>query len=144
MENEVRPAVVDFLAKRGLLLFSEKIKIMYRGGRFDFLEWNLRKLLIKPSKANIGALLAKLRGLEARNRVCLPTSSTLLPLERINWLFAGLLRSGKRTASILNLIQSARNNGDDSYAYLKVLLTRLPEQRANEIAELLPHRWRQS
>ena len=41
----------------------------------------------------------------------------------------------------LSLIQSARNNGHDPYAYLKDVLTRLPTQRASEIAELLPHRW---
>ena len=32
-------------------------------------------------------------------------------------------------------------NGHDPYAYLKDVLTRLPTQRASEIAELLPHRW---
>ncbi len=41
----------------------------------------------------------------------------------------------------MSLIQSARNNGHDSYAYLNDVLTRLPMQRASEIAELLPHRW---
>lgn len=35
-----------------------------------------------------------------------------------NWLFAGSLRSGKRAAAIMSLIQSARNNGHDPYAYL--------------------------
>ncbi|XKV49938.1 transposase domain-containing protein [Pseudomonas sp. nanlin1] len=39
------------------------------------------------------------------------------------------------------LIQSARLNGHDPYAYLKDVLTRLPTQRASEITELLPHRW---
>lgn len=63
-------------------------------------------------------------------------------LGRKNWLFAGSLRSGKRAAAIMSLIQSARNNGHDPYAYLKDVLTRLPTQRASEIAELLPHRWR--
>nr|QMV82378.1 Mobile element protein [Klebsiella pneumoniae] len=47
----------------------------------------------------------------------------------------------KRAAAIMSLIQSARNNGHDPYAYLKDVLTRLPAQRASEIAELLPHRW---
>jgi transposase len=42
----------------------------------------------------------------------------------------------------MSLIQSARNNGHESYAYLKDVLTRLPTQRASEIATLLPHRWR--
>ena len=62
-------------------------------------------------------------------------------LGRSNWLFAGSLRSGKRAAAIMSLIQSARLNGHDPYAYLKDVLTRLPTQRASEITELLPHRW---
>jgi hypothetical protein len=62
-------------------------------------------------------------------------------LGRSNLLFAGSLRSGKRAAAIMSLIQSARMNGHDPYAYLKDVLTRLPTQRASEITELLPHRW---
>ena len=62
-------------------------------------------------------------------------------LGRKNWLFAGSLRSGKRAAAIMSLIQSARFNGHDPYSYLKDVLTRLPTQRASEIAELLPDRW---
>ncbi|MGO0112649.1 IS66 family transposase [Pseudomonas putida] len=62
-------------------------------------------------------------------------------LGRSNWLFAGSLRSGKRAAAIMSLIQSARMNGHDPYAYLKDVLTRLPTQRASEIGQLLPHLW---
>lgn len=62
-------------------------------------------------------------------------------LGRSNWLFAGSLRSGKRAAAIMSLIQSARMNGHDPYAYLKDVLTRLPAQRASEIGQLLPHQW---
>ncbi|QTH14307.1 IS66 family transposase [Pseudomonas corrugata] len=62
-------------------------------------------------------------------------------LGRSNWLFAGSLRSGKRAAAIMSLIQSARINGHDPYAYLKDVLTRLPTQRASEIGQLLPHNW---
>jgi transposase len=62
-------------------------------------------------------------------------------LGRSNWLFAGSLRSGKRAAAIMSLIQSARLNGHDPYAYLKDVLTRLPTQRASEITDLLPHKW---
>ncbi|EIK51144.1 IS66 family transposase [Pseudomonas sp. SST3] len=62
-------------------------------------------------------------------------------LGRSNWLFAGSLRSGKRAAAIMSLIQSARMNGHDPYAYLKDVLTRLPTQRASEIGQLLPHQW---
>ena len=62
-------------------------------------------------------------------------------LGRKNWLFAGLLRGGKQAAAIVSLIQSARLNGPDPYAYLKDVLTRLPTQQASEIAQLLPHEW---
>ncbi len=41
----------------------------------------------------------------------------------------------------MSLIQSARMNGHDPYAYLKDVLTRLQTQRASEIDQLLPHRW---
>jgi transposase len=62
-------------------------------------------------------------------------------LGRKNWLFAGSLRGGKRAAAIMSLIQSARLNSHDPYAYLKDVLTRLPTQRASEIDQLLPHKW---
>ncbi|WP_024667337.1 IS66 family transposase [Pseudomonas syringae] len=62
-------------------------------------------------------------------------------LGRSNWLFAGSLRSGKRAAAIMSLIQSARMNGHDPYAYLKDVLTRLPTQKASQIEQLLPHHW---
>ncbi len=43
-------------------------------------------------------------------------------LGRSNWLFDGSLRSGKRAAAIMSLIQSARMNGHDPFAYLKDVL----------------------
>jgi hypothetical protein len=63
-------------------------------------------------------------------------------LGRANWLFAGSLRSGQRAAAVMTLIQSARLNGHDPYAYLKDVLARLPTQKASAIDELLPHNWK--
>ena len=60
---------------------------------------------------------------------------------RNNWMFAGSLRAGQRAAAVMSLIQSARLNGHDSYAYLKDVLTRLPTHKSSRIEELLPHRW---
>lgn len=60
---------------------------------------------------------------------------------RKNWLFAGTLAAGQRAAAIVSLIQSAKLNGHDPYAYLKDVLERLPTQRASEVDALLPHRW---
>ena len=63
-------------------------------------------------------------------------------LGRNNWLFAGSLRGGQRAAAVMSLIQSAKINGHDPYAYLKDVLARLPTQKASAIDELLPHNWR--
>jgi transposase len=64
-----------------------------------------------------------------------------IAIGRNNWLFAGSLRAGQRAAAVMSLIQSARVNGHDPYAYLRDVLERLPTQRASQISELLPHRW---
>lgn len=65
LEQEVKPAVVEFLAERGLVLSPEKTKITHIRDGFDFLGWNIRKyddkLLMKPSKANVKAHLDKIR-----------------------------------------------------------------------------------
>lgn len=58
------------------------------------------------------------------------------------WLFAGSLRSGRRAAAIMSLIQSAKLNGHELYVYLKDVLTRLPTHKASAINELLPHNWK--
>jgi transposase len=56
-------------------------------------------------------------------------------------LFAGSLRAGQRAAAVMSLIQSAKLNGHDPYAYLKDVLARLPTQLNSQIDQLLPHRW---
>lgn len=60
---------------------------------------------------------------------------------RKNWLFAGTLAAGRRAAAITTLIQSAKPNGHDPYAYLKDVLERLPTQRVSALDEFLPHLW---
>ena len=65
-----------------------------------------------------------------------------IAIGRNNWLFTGSLRAGQRAAAVMSLIQSARMNGHDPYAYLKDVLTRLPTHKASRIVELLPHRWK--
>ena len=64
-----------------------------------------------------------------------------IAIGRANWLFAGSLRAGQRAAAVMSLVQSARMNGHDPYAYLQDVLTRLPTHKASRIEELLPHRW---
>ena len=60
-------------------------------------------------------------------------------LGRRNWLFIGSQLAGKRAAVVMSLLQSAKLNGREPWAYLKDILTRLPTQLNSRIEELLPH-----
>ena len=72
LADEVLPLVETFLRKRGLRLSKEKTSITHIEAGFDFLGQNLRKfgdkLLIKPSRKNMKAMLAKVRKLIAANK----------------------------------------------------------------------------
>ncbi|MEB0113693.1 IS66 family transposase [Variovorax sp. RTB1] len=57
------------------------------------------------------------------------------------WLFCGSELAGQRAAVVMSLVQSAKLNGHDPWAYLKDVLTRLPTQLNSRIDELLPHNW---
>jgi len=65
LESEVKPLVEKFLSARGLELSPEKTGITHIDQGFEFLGVNIRKyngkLLIKPSKKNVKALLDKVR-----------------------------------------------------------------------------------
>ena len=62
-------------------------------------------------------------------------------LGRRNWLFIGSPLAGERAAVVMSLLQSAKLNGHEPWAYLKNVLTRLPTQLNSRIEELLPHKW---
>ncbi len=47
----------------------------------------------------------------------------------------------QRADVVMSLVQSAKLNGHDPWAYLKDALKRLPTQMNSRIEELLPHRW---
>lgn len=53
------------------------------------------------------------------------------------------LRAEERPAAVMTLVQSAKLNGRDPYAYLKEILMRLPTHPNSRIDELLPHNWKQ-
>lgn len=72
-----------------------------------------------------------------------PVENAIRPvaLGRKNWLFAGTESAGRRAAAILSLIESAKLNGHDPFAYLKDVLTRLPTLPYRRLDELLPFNW---
>ena len=61
---------------------------------------------------------------------------------RKNWLFVGSQQAGERAAVVLSLIESAKLNGHDPWAYLKDVFERLPTLKQRDLAQLLPHNWR--
>ena len=72
LEIEVRPLVEAFLAERGLRLSPTKTRTTHVTEGFDFLGQHVRKfkdkLIIKPSKKNVKAVLEKVRGIIRGNK----------------------------------------------------------------------------
>jgi transposase len=58
-----------------------------------------------------------------------------------NWLFLGSELAGHRAAIVMSLVQSAKLNKLDPWAYLRDVLARIHSHPASRIDELLPHRW---
>jgi transposase len=62
-------------------------------------------------------------------------------LGKKNWLFMGEADAGERGAIIYTIIESCRRRGIDPYAYLKDVLTRLPNMTNRQIPEVTPAAW---
>lgn len=62
-------------------------------------------------------------------------------LGKKNWLFIGEAEAGDRSAIIYTVIESCRRRGLNPYAYLKDLLTRLPQMTIQQVPEVLPGAW---
>ena len=65
-----------------------------------------------------------------------------LAVGRKNWLFVGSQQAGERATVVPSLIESAKLNGHDPWAYLKDVFERLPTLKQRDLAQLLPHNWR--
>ena len=59
-------------------------------------------------------------------------------LGRKNYLFQGSDAGGERAAAIYSLVETAKLNGLDPYAYLRDVLTRIADHAITRIEELLP------
>jgi transposase len=62
-------------------------------------------------------------------------------LGKKNWLFVGEAEAGERAAILYTLIECCRRRGLDPYAYLKDVLTRLPNMTNHQIPEVTPAAW---
>lgn len=65
----------------------------------------------------------------------------LVGIGRSNWLFVGSDAGGRTAAVLFSFTATCKQLGIDPFAYLRDVLTRLPTQPAERLAELLPHRW---
>ncbi len=61
-----------------------------------------------------------------------------------NWLFMGEAGAGQRGAILYTVVESCRRRGLDPYAYLKDVLTRLPDMKNHQLPEILPAAWARS
>ncbi|MCP4040388.1 MAG: IS66 family transposase [Gammaproteobacteria bacterium] len=60
-------------------------------------------------------------------------------LGRKNWLFSATVQGAKASANLYSLIETAKANGLESYAYLRFVFTELPEaETVEDIEALLP------
>ena len=60
-------------------------------------------------------------------------------LGRKNYLFAGSYDAAQRTAMLYSLLGTCKMNDVEPSAWLKDVLTRLPDYKANKLHELLPN-----
>lgn len=63
--EKCKEIIIEFLKERGLELSEDKTKVVHIDDGFDFIGWNFRKfagkLLIRPSKKAVAAVIEKLR-----------------------------------------------------------------------------------
>jgi transposase len=62
-------------------------------------------------------------------------------LGKKNWLFIGEADAGERSAILYTIVESCRRRGLDPYAYLRDILTRLPNATNWQIKDLTPQAW---
>lgn len=58
-----------------------------------------------------------------------------------NWLFIGEAGAGQRGAILYTLVESCRRRGQDPYAYLRDVLTRLPHMTNHQVPSVTPEAW---
>ncbi len=76
-----------------------------------------------------------------------PSTTTPWRIRSAHWPWVAVIGyswapAGARAAVMLSLIESAKLNGHDLWAYLKDVFERLPTLKNRDLASLLPHNWK--
>jgi len=62
-------------------------------------------------------------------------------LGKKNWLFIGAAEAGQRSAILYTVVECRRRRGLDPYAYLRDVLTRLPQMTNRQTSEVTSAAW---
>ena len=117
-------------------------------------KWLKEQINIAAPKSPIGQAIAYTLGLWPRLRAyvhdgrCLIDNNrienTIRPLAigRKNYLFAGSDRGARHAALMYSLLGTCKLHGAEPFAYLRDVIARISEHKANKLSELLPQNWR--
>jgi len=61
---------------------------------------------------------------------------------RKNYLFAGSHEGAKRAAMMYSFLETCKQNDVEPFAWLKDVISRIPDHKANRLMELLPQNWK--
>ena len=99
LQNEVKPAIEEFMRERGLTLSPEKTVITHIDDGFDFLGFNIRKyngkLFVKPSLKSIRKIKSGLREIINQNK----TVPAYVLIEKLNSKLRGWCNYHKHVVS---------------------------------------------
>ncbi|XP_014680377.1 PREDICTED: uncharacterized protein y4jD-like [Priapulus caudatus] len=114
-------------------------------------KWLDKSLIHTPPKSKAGAAMAylhknwaKLAAYTKDGRLNIdnnPVENAIRPfaIGRKNWMFSNSQEGAKASAMLYSIIETAKANGLEPYAYLKLLFTKLPScETVEDVEELLP------
>lgn len=119
----------------------------------EFGQWLKQEINIAAPKSPMGTALAYTLGLWPRLRAYVADGRYLIDNNRIentirplaigrkNYLFAGSDRGARNAALMYSLLGTCKLNGVEPFAYLRDVIARIPDHKANKLNELLPYNW---
>ena len=115
--------------------------------------WLKEEILLVAPKSPIGAAIAytlglwpRLCGYLADGRYLIDNNlieNTIRPMAigRKNYLFAGSHNAAQDAALMYSLLGTCKLHGVEPFAYLKDVIARISDHKANKLSELLPQNW---
>jgi transposase len=116
-------------------------------------QWIKQEINVVAPKSPMGRALAYTLGLWSRLRAYVQhghylidnnlIENTIRPMAigRKNYLFAGSHTAAGHAALMYSLLGTCKLHGIEPYAYLRDVIARIPEHKANRLSELLPYNW---